>query len=82
MDVDALIGSIYLFPYNFTPTGWMSCEGQILSIAQNQALYALIGPTYGGNGSTTFGIPNLNGAQPLPTMKYFIALNGIFPSRS
>jgi len=81
MDIDALLGSIYLFPYNFTPSGWMSCEGQILQINQYSALYALIGTTFGGNGSTTFGLPNLNGAQPLATMKYYIAMVGIFPSR-
>lgn len=82
MDVDALIGSIYLFPYNFTPSGWLSCEGQVLTITQYQALFALIGATYGGDGRTTFAVPNLKGAEPLPTMKYYIALSGIFPSRS
>lgn len=81
MDVDALLGSIMLFPYNFTPTDWLACEGQVLLISQYQALYALIGPTYGGDGRTTFAVPNLKGAAPLPTMKYYIALAGIFPSR-
>jgi len=82
MDVDALIGSIYLFPYNFAPSGWLSCEGQVLTITQYQALYALIGPTYGGDGRTTFALPNLKGAEPLPTIKYYMATTGIFPSRS
>lgn len=82
MDVDALIGTIMLFPYNFTPSGWISCEGQVLTINQYQALFALIGPTYGGDGKTTFAVPNLKGAEPLPTMKYYMALTGIFPSRS
>lgn len=82
MDVDALIGTIMLFPYNFAPRGWMSCEGQILNITQYQALYALIGPTYGGDGRTTFAVPNLKGAEPLPQMKYYIATTGIFPSRN
>ena len=81
MDIDALIGSIYLFPYNFAPMGWMSCDGQILQINQYTPLFALIGATYGGNGQTTFALPNLNGAQPLSTMKYYIAMTGIFPTR-
>ena len=82
MDVDALIGTIQLFPYNFIPNGWSPCEGQVLTITQYQALFALIGATYGGDGRTTFGLPNLRGAEPLPTMRYFIAMVGIFPSRS
>jgi len=82
MDVDALIGTIMLFPYNFVPSGWALCNGQTLNITQYQALYALIGPIYGGDGRTTFAVPNLNGAEPLPTMKYYIAMLGIFPSRS
>lgn len=82
MDVDALIGTIMLFPYNFVPSGWMSCEGQILTITQYQALYSLIGPTYGGDGRTTFALPNLKGAEPLPTIKYYIAITGLYPSRS
>lgn len=81
MDVDALIGTIMLFPYNFAPSGWMSCEGQTLNIAQYQALYALIGIKFGGNGSTTFMLPNLKGAEPIPGMQYYIAMVGIFPSR-
>jgi microcystin-dependent protein len=81
MDVDQLIGSIFLFPYNFSPSGWMPCNGQILNINQYSALYSLIGATYGGNGSTTFGLPNLNGAQPLSSMQYCIAVTGIYPSR-
>ncbi len=68
MDVDALMGSIQLFSFLFAPTGWMSCEGQILQISQNQALFSLLSNTYGGDGRTTFGLPNLNGASPLPAM--------------
>ena len=80
--VDALIGTILLFPYNFVPAGWLACDGQVLTITQYQALYALIGATYGGDGRTNFALPNLKGAEPLPTMKYYIAIEGIFPSRS
>ncbi|ADZ82390.1 phage tail protein [Cellulosilyticum lentocellum] len=80
--MDYLLGEITLFPYTFTPMGWMSCEGQILNIAQNQALYSLIGNTYGGNAAQgTFALPNLKGAEPLPNMKYYIATEGIYPQR-
>ena len=82
MDVDVLIGTIMLFPYNFAPSGWMSCEGQILTVNQYQALFSLIGAFYGGDGRTTFGLPNLRGAEPLPTIKYYIAMTGLYPSRS
>lgn len=59
------LGEIRMFSFNYAPNGWMSCNGQILSIFQNQALYAVIGPTYGGNGVTTFALPNLNGRTPV-----------------
>lgn len=76
-----IIGMITLFAFNFTPMGWAQCQGQILNIAQYQALFALIGNTYGGNGTTTFGLPNLQGAEPDPHMRYYIALEGIFPQK-
>lgn len=79
---EVLVGSINLFPYSFTPMGWVCCNGQLLSVMEYQALFSLIGNTYGGNGQTTFGVPNLNGAQPLPTIRYYIATEGIYPSRS
>jgi microcystin-dependent protein len=55
------LGEIKLVPYNFAPRGWAFCQGQILSIQQNTALFSLLGTTYGGNGITTFGLPNLQG---------------------
>jgi microcystin-dependent protein len=57
------IGEIRLFPYNFAPRGWAFCQGQIMSIAQNTALFSLLGTTYGGNGQTTFGLPDLRGRR-------------------
>ena len=73
MEIYVFIGILQLYPYTFTPLGYMSCEGQTLSISQYQTLYALIGSTYGGDGRTTFALPNLKGAEPLPQMKYYIA---------
>lgn len=58
---EPFLGEIRLFPYTFAPRGWAFCAGQIMSIAQNTALFSLLGVTYGGNGQTTFGLPDLRG---------------------
>ena len=55
------IAEIRIFPYNFAPRNWAFCNGQLMSISQNTALFSLIGTTYGGNGQTTFAVPNLQG---------------------
>lgn len=62
---DAYLGEIRAFPYTFAPRGWATCDGQLLEIAKNTALFALIRTTYGGNGSTTFALPNLAGRAPM-----------------
>lgn len=59
------IGEIRFVPFNFAPQGWALCNGQILSIAQNTPLFALLGTTYGGDGVSTFALPNLQGRMPL-----------------
>jgi microcystin-dependent protein len=61
------LASIILFGGNFAPRSWTYCQGQVLSITQNTALYALLGNTYGGDGRSTFGIPDLRGRVPLGT---------------
>jgi microcystin-dependent protein len=65
MPPDPFIGEIRIFPFNFAPTGWAKCNGQILPISQNTALFALLGTFYGGNGQSTFGLPDLQGSVPL-----------------
>ena len=55
------LGQIQPFPFNFAPKGWALCNGQIMSIQQNAALFSLLGTTYGGNGTSTFALPNLQG---------------------
>jgi len=60
-----LLGSIFLFAGNFAPRGYMLCNGAILSIAQNTALFSILGTTYGGNGTSTFALPDLRGRVPL-----------------
>lgn len=59
------IGEIRMFAGNFAPAGWMFCDGQLLPISENDALFALIGTTYGGDGQTTFALPDLRGRTPL-----------------
>jgi microcystin-dependent protein len=59
------LGEIRMFGFNFPPRGWALCNGQILSIAQNTALFALLGTMYGGNGQTTFALPDLRSRVPL-----------------
>ncbi len=59
------IGQIALFAFNFAPQSWHLCDGSLLPINQYQALYALLGTTYGGNGSSTFGIPDLRSRRPV-----------------
>jgi len=59
--MDSYIGTIMAVGFNFAPRGWMLCQGQMLSIAQNTALFSLLGTTYGGNGQTTFALPDLRG---------------------
>lgn len=62
---DPFLGEIRMAGFNFAPRGWGFCNGAILSIAQNSALFALLGTTYGGDGITTFALPNLMGRLPL-----------------
>ena len=62
---EPFIGELRLFGFNFNPKGWATCAGQILSISQNTALFALLGTTYGGNGQTTFALPDLRGRVPI-----------------
>ncbi len=62
---DCYLGEIRMVAFNFAPNGWAKCEGQILPIALNQALFALLGTTYGGNGVTTFALPDLRGRVPM-----------------
>jgi microcystin-dependent protein len=59
------LGMIAIFPYNFAPVGWAFCNGQLIAISQNTALFALLGTTYGGNGTTTFALPDLRGRVPV-----------------
>ena len=63
--IDAYIGEVQLFAGNFAPNGWAFCNGQIISIQQNSALFSLLGTQYGGNGQTNFALPDLRGRVPV-----------------
>jgi microcystin-dependent protein len=74
------IGQISLFAFDFAPPGWIECAGQIIPINQNQALFSLLGTTYGGSGITSFQLPDLQNASPIPNAKYYIAMTGTYPT--
>lgn len=63
--MDPFVAEIRIFPFNFAPKGWAMCSGQILPISQNTALFSLLGTQYGGNGTSTFALPNLQGNVPI-----------------
>lgn len=65
MASEPFLSEIKIFSFNFAPKGWVGCNGQLLPINQNQALFSLLGTQYGGNGTTTFGLPDLRGRVPV-----------------
>lgn len=62
---DQFIAEIRMFPFNFAPTGWATCDGQLMPLSQNTALFSLLGTVYGGDGKSTFALPNLQGSAPM-----------------
>lgn len=62
---DPFIGEIKMYGFGWAPRGWATCDGQLIPISQNQALFSLLGTTYGGDGRTTFALPNLQGRLPM-----------------
>jgi len=64
---DPFVAEIRIFPFNFPPKGWAFCNGQILPISQNTALFSLLGTVYGGDGKSTFALPNMQGSAPIHT---------------
>ena len=78
------VGEVKAFSFNYQPEGWLPCDGRLLPIRDNQMLFALIGPIYGGDGVSTFALPKI---PPLATdesgasLEYSIAVTGAFPPR-
>jgi microcystin-dependent protein len=62
---DTFVAEIRIFPFNFPPTGWAFCDGQLMPLSQNTALFSLLGTTYGGDGKSTFALPDLQGSVPM-----------------
>lgn len=62
---DPFVAEIRIFPFNFAPQGWAWCDGQLLPLSQNTALFSLLGTTYGGNGTSNFALPDLQGRAPM-----------------
>jgi microcystin-dependent protein len=62
---DPFVAEIRIFPFNFAPKGWAFCDGQLLPLSQNTALFSLLGTTYGGNGQSNFALPNMQGNAPM-----------------
>lgn len=63
--MDPFVAEIRIFPFNFAPRGWAWCDGQLLPLSQNTALFSLLGTTYGGDGKSTFALPDLQGRAPM-----------------
>ncbi|MCW5851458.1 MAG: phage tail protein [Anaerolineae bacterium] len=63
--MDPFLAEIRIFPFNFAPKGWAFCDGQILPLSQNTALFSLLGTTYGGDGKSNFALPNMQGNTPM-----------------
>ena len=78
-NMEPFVGEIRYFAGNFAPRDWAFCQGQMLSIASNTALYSIIGDRFGGDGRTTMALPKI---EDLNGCKAIIALEGVYPSRS
>ena len=63
--MDPFVAEIRIFPFNFAPKGWAFCDGQILPLSQNTALFSLLGTTYGGDGNSNFALPDMQGSAPM-----------------
>ena len=83
--MEPILGEIRLLPLTYAPRGWMACEGQILTIEANQALFSLLGANFGGDGRTNFALPDMRANSPLGAVAgvvgYCIAVNGVYPAR-
>ena len=73
----AFIGQVTLFTGNFAPHGWARCDGSLVEVTGHPELFSLIGTTYGGDGRTRFGLPNI--PPPIPGVRYLIAVEGSIP---
>jgi Phage Tail Collar Domain len=77
---NSFVAEIRLFPFNFAPSGWAPCDGQLMPISESVALFSLLGTRYGGDGKSNFALPDLRGKAP-HDLQYCMALSGIWPPR-
>ncbi len=80
--MDEFIGVVKLVAFQYAPPNWASCSGQLLPINQYQALFSLLGTTFGGDGRTNFALPKLDAGALQNGLHYIICLNGIYPART
>lgn len=74
------LGQIIMFPYGFAPRGFAKCDGRVVALNQNEALFALLGNKFGGDGRSTFALPKMK--DPFEGVSYYICLQGLFPPRN
>lgn len=79
--MDEYMGTVTLFAGNFAPRNWAFCDGTLIPINQNQALFSILGTQYGGDGIKNFALPDLRKTAPLPNLNYIICVQGIYPTR-
>ncbi|MFK7864016.1 MAG: phage tail protein [Pseudohongiellaceae bacterium] len=79
--MESFLGAIQLFPYTFAPQGWSLCDGRLLEISTEPALFSLLGVQFGGDGRVSFALPDLRGKEPHPNTQYYIATHGLYPAR-
>lgn len=77
--MEYFLGQIVIFPYGFEPKGFVKCDGRSIKLGANDALFALLGTQYGGDGRSEFHIPKLE--DPMKGVSYYICISGLFPSR-
>ncbi|MGK5079966.1 phage tail protein, partial [Janthinobacterium sp. HLX7-2] len=79
--MEPFLGEIRLFSIGFAPRGWAACEGQMMPVSTNTALFSLLGVQFGGNGTTTFGLPDLRGRVPVnpPKLRHFSNFSDSWP---
>jgi len=78
--VEDYLRTIKLFAGPFTPRDWAECDGKVLTIKGNEALFSILRTQYGGDGRSTFALPNLNGREPIQGTRYIICVAGVYPS--
>ncbi|MCB0898849.1 MAG: tail fiber protein [Actinobacteria bacterium] len=79
--MDSFLGQVLLLPYDFPAQGVMYCEGQVLAIRDHVSLFSLLGARFGGDGVTTFALPDLTGKEPADGLRYCIVMHGSYPAR-